>query len=460
MNYSFERDCNMQNIRRFKDVLAFEIAPDSFFAFNANTIETAEVSNEIWNEMLPYTLTDSYIPSILKSNNSEVYSELESWNSSINETSIEKKKSDGKIRGITININQICNLKCTYCYADGGTFGDPVKSISLEKTIPQLKYFLEKLPNGSSFGIKFIGGEPLLNIDGIMAVAEYVAAFKKEKDIHCNFSLVTNGTQINEKTLKALILLKATITVSCDGPPHIHDLFRATKSGTGSSKELIEGLKKLFEKKDKLGPISVNGVFGKHNMNLVEAYKFYSTYPFESYTFSVEFNENDKEFDGIFKAQYSKILKMAYEKGGETELRKISEVNHYFTQMDEQSKVIHHCGAGASSVSLDAKNRVFACPMLVSESKTEILFDENFESSLDEKYKKNLIEKNNCGNCWARFMCGGGCMYVNHNINGDMYKKSSAFCERIRFIIIQTLGYYSKIRSEQNTNKGETHETH
>jgi len=453
----------VQQLKRFKDILAFSDEDKTYYAFQANSIQVAEISKEMWNSMLPYSLQDNTIPLATELHSPEsVLKDLETWNAETQEKVEANTQSQSrKIHGLNININQICNLKCTYCYAGGdGTFGEPVKNISVEKTLPQIKFFMDRLQDGDIFSIKFVGGEPLLYTDGILAVAEYVNEMAQVKRLKPQYSIVTNGTQINDKNLKALISIKATVTVSCDGPPQIHDQFRKTKSGECSSKAVLEGIKRLVEHKSQLGGLQVSGVFGKHNMALVEAYKFYRTYPFDTFKFSVEFNEADPQFNQIFQEQFSEILSIAYESGGETELRRIHEVNHYFTQMDEQTKVIHHCGAGISNLAIDAKNRVYPCPMMVSNAQQEVSFNEKLIASLEQDFKENLIEQNNCNNCWARFICGGGCMYVNNNISGDLHKKSSTFCERTRFMITKTLSYYAKIRGEQKPHEGETHETH
>lgn len=423
-------------------------------------MQLAEISEETWGSLSTYTLQDFFIPLTLSQNtSSQVQTELEEWDSETIETA--QNPSNRAIKGLSINVNQICNLKCSYCYAGGdGTFGEPIKNISVEKTLPQLKFFIDRLQKGSEFSIKFVGGEPLLYTEGILAIAEYVKEYGAAKNIKSRFSIVTNGTQFTEKNINALKKINAFITVSLDGPPKIHDQFRKTKSGEGSAKAILEGLEKLMTHKEEFSGIQFSGVFGKHNINLVEAYKFYSEFPVEYFKFYIEFGENDPQFQKQFESQFSKVLNLAFEKGGEKELRRISIVDQYFSQLDQQYKITHHCGAGTRHLSVDAKNRVFPCPIMVTYADQELKINDNIEKSLENQFKSDLIEQNNCTNCWARFICGGGCMYVNHQVNKDFHKKSLSFCERTRFMIIETLSYYATIRGGQNSTKGDTHETY
>jgi uncharacterized protein len=61
-------------------------------------------------------------------------------------------------------------------------------------------------------------------------------------------------------------------------------------------------------------------------------------------------------------------------------------------------------------------------------------------------YQQTLVDKNDCHKCWARFVCGGGCMYIHKQNTGEKYKKDPIFCERIRNLIIIAITYYKQSR--------------
>jgi uncharacterized protein len=95
-------------------------------------------------------------------NSPETQEELVEWSLSKNIETL-SGNLDQKVTQIILNVTQICNLHCTYCAAGGdGTYGDPVKIISVEKTLPQIRFFIEKLSPNETFYINFLGGEPLL----------------------------------------------------------------------------------------------------------------------------------------------------------------------------------------------------------------------------------------------------------------------------------------------------------
>jgi uncharacterized protein len=145
-------------------------------------------------------------------------------------------------------------------------------------------------------------------------------------------------------------------------------------------------------------------------------------------------------------AEMTKVAEIAYARGGESSLRKISLFNSYFMALDEQVRSENHCGSGKSLLSLDARNKIYACPLDVG-IKNEVVGElTSIEDSKLEALQPTLIEKNNCGNCWARYLCGGGCMFTHRAITGNKHKKHVSFCERTRYFISLTLMYYEKCR--------------
>ncbi|HWU44365.1 MAG TPA: radical SAM protein, partial [Bdellovibrio sp.] len=205
-------------LRRHKDIIAVKGGPNHHpVAFHARNFEIAQISEEAWTAMAPTTFNNSFPMSLEESevsSEADAFTALESWNQEIN---ADFKLSQLKfgIKSLTINITQICNLHCVYCAAGGdGTYGDPIAKISVEKVLPQIKFFLDKLNQGDVFHVTFLGGEPLLYPQAIKLIADYVNSTALEKGLRSNFTVITNGTLISDDNLKLLSSIKASITVS------------------------------------------------------------------------------------------------------------------------------------------------------------------------------------------------------------------------------------------------------
>lgn len=419
--------------RRFKDIIAFREGQDAPMAFHARNLEVANISEALWNQLDQGT-------------DPVIQSQIEAWETE-NSPDVINATSEQKIRKLILNVTQICNLKCTYCAAGGdGSYGSPQTRINVEKTLPQIKFFLNKVPEGETFSIKFLGGEPLLYPDGIQEVGNYVRMIAAERNIQASFGIVTNGTLITDRALEVLTNLKMNVYLSIDGPEEINDRMRPAKNGLSSTAMTIAGLKKLSAAKSSLGHLGIHGVFNRENTDLVAAYEFYQKFDVDSYDFTFAVDENDDESNRLFVEQINLVAQKAFEQGGEQLLRKIALFDSYFSSLDQQQRTENHCGAGKSFLMIDARNGVFTCPWDVNSKTEKVGQGTVINDSLLEEYASPLIEKNNCGNCWARFLCGGGCMFVHKQATGNKHKKDGQFCFRTQSLILTTLKYYNLSR--------------
>lgn len=474
-------------MRRYKDIIAVKLTPEespgslkqasgvgvtasnlglaSITAFHARNLEVAEISEEAFAEMKPINLNSSAAPAATGFQNTEAGEQLQNWNE---DTEFHGRTGDLKfgIRSVTINVTQICNLKCTYCAAGGdGTYGDPVTKISIEKTLPQLKFFIDKLKDGQKFTISFVGGEPLLYPEAIQSICQYVTDLKKTKNFEPIFSLITNGTLITEKVAQLLRPYNLHITISMDGEAKTNDISRPTKNNQSSTELTLKGLQELQKIHGDLGSLGVSAVVNKDNMNILETYKYFQTLGFDWYEFNYDYVDTSDEANDRYIQQMQELAAYAYNQGlkqngtqqetsleqnnrqqAEAELRRIKSFDLYFKLLDDQQRIQNHCGAGKSYLMIDARNQLYTCPWVVNE-KTEIVGQgEQLDHAALAKYQKPLVELNNCQTCWARYLCGGGCMYIHREHTGDKHKTNYLFCKRIRGLILTTIMYYKMSR--------------
>lgn len=442
------------NLKRFQDIVAVKTEPHdsssvgTITAFHSGNLEVAEISEEAFNEMSEIQFKTSQIP-IAKTQGEDVdaFESLKQWNEEINPDVKAGKLSFG-IRSLTLNVTQICNLKCTYCAAGGdGTYGEAINRISVEKTLPQLKFFLENLKNGSSFNISFVGGEPFLYPEAMKAIYDYVSLQTADRQITSRFVVVTNGTLITNKVIEMLKTMKIHITVSLDGDSSINDKVRPSKDGKGSTAATLEGIKKLVEIREHLGSIGIAAVASAENLQVKESYLFFKSLNVDAYEFNFSYTEKSQAAQNEYIKQMAETAELAWRSGGEEELRKIKTFNSVFETLDSQQRIENFCGAGKSYLMIDAKNRLYTCPWVVGESEEVVGEGSQLDYDKLDKYQKPLIELNNCQSCWARYVCGGGCMFIHREHTGDKHKKDELFCERTRSLIFIGILYYKRARA-------------
>lgn len=78
-----------------------------------------------------------------------------------------KENPSGLFR-LCLLVSQQCNLDCSYCYADKGTYGNPsfMNIETVYKTISAFSKIFDSI-----YAIQFLGGEPLLNLDVIEEIS-------------------------------------------------------------------------------------------------------------------------------------------------------------------------------------------------------------------------------------------------------------------------------------------------
>jgi uncharacterized protein len=423
-------------LRRYNDILAIKTDDGKFVGYHSRNLEVAEISEEIWKASGTESATAT--PDALAG--------LAEWSSQPLSSQAEQRSKH--FNNFTVNVTQICNLHCTYCAAGGdGTYGDPVKRISVEKTLPQLASFMEKLPAGEIFRVNFVGGEPLLYPQGIKLIAEYVREKGAVLGLVTKFKLVTNGTQFTPDNLEIIKLVKPMIVVSIDGPAEVNDQRRPSKGGQGVTHKVIEGLKLLQTIKPEVESIELSGVFGPGNLDLVAAWDFYSQFGVDTFDFIFDHHCQDLKVSQQYVASFQKLAAKVYAAEGETGLRKITTFDSYFQTLDSQIRVENFCGAGKNLLVIDSRNTLYTCPWESGQVSEAVGFSDSLWAGKLEAYQTPLVEKADCKNCWARFMCGGGCMYVHKNSTGSKNKVDELFCYRTRSLISVTILYYQRSRN-------------
>jgi uncharacterized protein len=157
-----------------------------------------------------------------------------------------------RLYALSLAIAQKCNMGCTYCYADQGSFGGATKNMSLETAYEAIDLLLKDCPEGEKVQLTFLGGEPLINRKAIVAATEYAVAKAERKNIQVNFSITTNGTLVTEADAIFFEQYGFAVTVSLDGVGESHDQQRPMKGGRGSFDTILKNLGPLLSIQKKM----------------------------------------------------------------------------------------------------------------------------------------------------------------------------------------------------------------
>jgi uncharacterized protein len=425
--------------RRWNDILALKTDHGKVIGFHARNLEVAELTEDVWNTMR-WELSRPELK--------EAFEQLQDWNREESEAVAASAPKPENISSLLINVTQVCNLQCVYCAAGkDGTYGRPEKRISVEKTLPQLKILMSRLKTGDDFHVTFIGGEPLLYPEGIRLICDYVSEAAKEKDLAIRFMVTTNGTQFSESTLALLNEFAFHITVSLDGQPEINDKTRLSKGDKGVTARVAEGVGRLMKNRDQIPSVGFRAVLGTYNTQVFKAFEYFTELNADWMDFSFDHECSDSSASLQFEVEMRRTAEAAFRRSGEDGLRKIEFFDKIFTNLDQQKKIWSYCGSGKTLAVIDAKNNLFTCPWAVNDLSLKAASGDNFAVESLQTLTSPLIEANNCQSCWAKHLCGGGCMWAHKKATGHSHSPDPIFCQRMRSLILLAISYYYQARS-------------
>ena len=158
-------------------------------------------------------------------------------------TTILGKTHVGPLDLLVLQPTPFCNLDCSYCYLPNRNSTQKMSPDVLECSV---KWVLDnRLVEEDKFTIVWHAGEPL-----VVGVDYYKEAFDivnrvVPKHISVNHSIQTNAVLIDDKWCKFFKDNKINVGVSVDGPDFINDLYRKTRKGKGTHKQVACGIECL-----------------------------------------------------------------------------------------------------------------------------------------------------------------------------------------------------------------------
>lgn len=152
-----------------------------------------------------------------------------------------------EIDTVLIKVASRCNINCTYCYVynmgDSGWAQMPTH-ISIE-TLQAVAKTLNELSGIQTrpFAVVLHGGEPLLL--GPKKLDRVLSELRSSVPSTCSFGLQTNGILITDEILEICFKNNTTLSVSIDGPKHVHDRRRIGHDDLGTYDRVLAGIHRL-----------------------------------------------------------------------------------------------------------------------------------------------------------------------------------------------------------------------
>ena len=358
---------------------------------------------------------------------------------------------------ICIESTDMCNFNCKYCF-------NKQKGNFLFKYDKKLEYILnsifERYKNSEKFFIDLSGdGEPLLNINFIKKLIDYVEKKQEEIRKEINISFVCNGSLLEENIVNFLQKNGIIFGVSFDGPRQIHNKNRINADGSKTYDLILNNIKKIKHKEFLGAAVSLTNDVFDLTKNFIEFLNYFGTI---SYKFVRYEKENKLTDDAVDKwiYEYNKLASFLVSETLNRNFRPIFSLlsgDDYFGKFlclsFKNNLPFNRCDAGVGRIFINQNYDIFPCAPLAKYSNYRIgnglFFNEDF---LKYIYYDGL-NKSVCSKCDFVKLCGGECIVekeINLGVNSSMckIKKHLVLLSKYFFLKIKESNYcFEKIQN-------------
>ena len=354
------------------------------------------------------------------------------------ETHVAPVKSN-ELKALCLHICHDCNLRCRYCFADEGAYHAKREFMSLETAKAAIDFLIENSGNRKILETDFFGGEPLMNFDVVKQTVYYAKEQAAKRGKKFLFTLTTNGLLLKDDVAKFLNEEMENVVLSIDGRKEVHDAVRKTANGKGSFDLVIENLKNFVRIRGNKS-YYVRGTFTAKNLDFSKDVLFLADNGFDS--ISLEPVVTDIPDLAITKEDLSRICD-EYDVLCDKYLEREAEGNgfnffHFNVDLEGGpclSKRVSACGAGNEYFSVVPNGDIYPCHQFAGDK--EFCMGNVFEGKLDktirDRFKNScLFTRKKCENCFAKFICSGGCSANNYHFNGDINEPYEITCEMMK----------------------------
>ena len=347
-------------------------------------------------------------------------------------------KSD-EVKALCLHICHDCNLRCRYCFADEGAYHAKREFMSLETAKAAIDFLIENSGNRKILETDFFGGEPLMNFDVVKQTVYYAKEQAAKRGKKFLFTLTTNGLLLKDDVTKFLNEEMENVVLSIDGRKEVHDAVRKTANGKGSFDLVIENLKNFVRIRGNKS-YYVRGTFTAKNLDFSKDVLFLADNGFDS--ISLEPVVTDIPDLAITKEDLSKICD-EYDVLCDKYLEREAEgkgFNFFHFNVDLEggpclSKRVSACGAGNEYFSVVPNGDIYPCHQFAGDKEFRMgnVFEGKPDKTIRDRFKNScLFTRKKCENCFAKFICSGGCSANNYHFNGDVNEPYEITCEMMK----------------------------
>ena len=351
-------------------------------------------------------------------------------------TPVASGRGEPVVKALCLHVAHDCNLRCAYCFAKEGGYRGERRLMPVETGFAAIDFLIDNSGNRKNLEIDFFGGEPLMNFEAVRKITAYCRARGRERGKRFRFTLTTNGTLLNDESIRFINENMDNVVLSLDGRKEVNDKMRVTRGGGGSYESALPKIRRLVDERNG-ERYFIRGTYTRNNLDFAEDVKHLAGLGFKKISVEPVVAPETEDFAlkpsdaGALCAEYEKLAAHMLE-----ELRSGGGFEFFHFNIDLEGgpclkKRVTGCGAGSEYLAVAPDGRLYPCHQFVGmeafrlgdvvNGVTNRALRETFMSS-------SLHSKAKCAACWAKYYCGGGCAANAYNMNGDINEPYEPGC--------------------------------
>ena len=371
------------------------------------------------------------------------------------------KKEPVPIVTMALFVTQTCNLKCVYCFGEGGEYG--TGGTMEEKTALQaVDWLIEQSREKKKINIVFFGGEPFLNFPLMKIVMQYAQQRVNEVEKKISFHVTTNATLLNDDVISFLEKHNVNVTISIDGPKEIQDMQRPFAKGKGSFDVILPKIKKLLKAlpetrghaviAETTDPILVTESLKEIGFPRITT-AIMSTSLFEGESCQVKPTKELSKIFNMMELEAETWINHTKNKDLNSLKELIINGNLYegIFFILHNKKIHYPCGAGLGYVGVSCSGDVYLCHRFVGLDRYKLgnVFMKDLDRDIYHKSPRTFIKE--CAGCFAQYYCAGGCKHMNASSGDSIFKQSEDLC-RLKHRELELSAYIYSMLNQQDHN--------
>lgn len=341
------------------------------------------------------------------------------------------------IKALCLNIAHDCNLRCRYCFAGQGGYGQWRMLMSFDVARRAVDFLIAHSGPRQHCEMDFFGGEPLMNWHVVQQTVAYVREQEKKHNKIIKLSLTTNGMLLDEEKVKYLTDNHIALILSLDGRKENHDRMRPGVHGEGTYDRVLKNLQYCVAHRDG-EEYYVRGTYTKYNLDFTQDVLDMVDKGFPAV--SMEPVVGDLTEPYAIQEEDLPRVKEEYETLAKTFLAREEAGRPFFYfhfnmnlwQGPCLPKRLRGCGAGHEYLAVVPNGDIYPCHQFVGRDGYVIgnVYEGLKNMKMMRDFRENhVLNKPECVGCWAKFFCSGGCHANNETYAGDIHKPFHISCE-------------------------------